>query len=235
MIHKQMIFFQFWIEKSCHQNQDRAKSWKNQFLNTFLIQFWKEKSCHQKQDRAKSWKNQFLNTCLNWILKRKKLPPKPRSCQKLEKSIFEYLFKFNFGEKKKAATKTKIVPKAGKNQFLNTFSNWILNRKKLPPKPRSCQKMEKINFWILFQIEFWIKESCHQNQDRAKSWKNQFLNTCLNSILKRKKLPPKKRSCQKLEKSIFEYFFKLNFELKKAATKTKIVPKAGKINFWILV
>ena len=51
------------MEKSCHQNQDRAKSWKNQFSN-FLIEFWIEKSRHQNQDRAKSWKNQLFNTFL---------------------------------------------------------------------------------------------------------------------------------------------------------------------------
>ena len=50
------------MEKSCHQNQDRAKSSKKQFFNTFLIEFWIEKSRHQNQDRAKSWKNQFFNT-----------------------------------------------------------------------------------------------------------------------------------------------------------------------------
>ena len=50
------------MEKNCHQNQDCAKSWKNQFLNTFLEEFWMETGCHQNQDRAKSWKNQFSNT-----------------------------------------------------------------------------------------------------------------------------------------------------------------------------
>ena len=51
-----LIFFKlkFWIETSCHQHQDRAKSWKKQFLNTFSIEFWIETSCHQNQDRAKS-------------------------------------------------------------------------------------------------------------------------------------------------------------------------------------
>jgi len=111
-----------------------------------------------------------------------------------------------------------------------------LNRNKLPPKPRSCQKLEKSIFKYSF-IEFWLEKSCHQNQDRAKSWKNQFLNTffvvppfhilrCLchlfsrhgnksrrnqvwilfTSMLNRKKLPPEPRSFQKVRKSIFEYF-----------------------------
>ena len=89
------FFNEFWLEKSCHQNEDRAKSWKNQFLNTFLvvppfhilrclchlcssleqkpetsilntflIKCWIEKSCRQNQDRAKRWRNQFLSTFL---------------------------------------------------------------------------------------------------------------------------------------------------------------------------
>ena len=54
------------------------------------------------------------------MLNRKKLPPEPRSCQKLRKSIFEY------------------------------FLDWILIRKKLPPKPRSCQKLENSIFEYFF-------------------------------------------------------------------------------------
>ena len=56
----------FWIEKSCHQNQDVPKAGKINFLILFLIEFWKEKSHHQNQDRAKSRKNQFLKTFLYW-------------------------------------------------------------------------------------------------------------------------------------------------------------------------
>ena len=59
---------EFWVEKGWHQNQDRAKRWKIEFLNVFWIEFWIEKSCRQKL----------------------------RSCQKLEKSIFEYFFKLKF-------------------------------------------------------------------------------------------------------------------------------------------
>ena len=65
------FLIELWIEKSRHQNQDRPKSWKNQFSNTFLIEFWIEQSRHQNQDRAKSWKNQFSNIFLNWNLKKK--------------------------------------------------------------------------------------------------------------------------------------------------------------------
>ena len=116
--------FKYFLNESCHQNQDRAKSWKNQFFNIFLVvppfhilrclchlstrhgnKSWRnqfgiffliqcciEKSCRQNQDRTG---NQFLNTFLNYNLNRNKLPPKPRPCQKLEKSIFEYFFKLN--------------------------------------------------------------------------------------------------------------------------------------------
>ena len=47
-------FCSFFAEKSCRQNQDRAKSWKNQFLNTFTLEFWIETGCHQNQDRSKT-------------------------------------------------------------------------------------------------------------------------------------------------------------------------------------
>ena len=115
-------FFNYMLNrKSCRQNQERAKSWGNQFLNTCLIEFWIETSCHQNQDRAKSWKNQFSNTFLNWNLNRNKLLPKPKSCQKQENKIFEYFFNLIF-YKKQASTKTKIVPKAGKIIFWIFFS-----------------------------------------------------------------------------------------------------------------
>ena len=57
--------------KSCRQNQDRAKRWGNQFLNTFWIQCCWERRCHQNKDRARSWKIQFLNVFLIefWIVK----------------------------------------------------------------------------------------------------------------------------------------------------------------------
>ena len=86
------FLIRIWIEKSIHQNQNLAKSWKNQFFNTFLIRIWIEKNIHQNQDLAKSWKNQFFNTFLIRIWTEKKHSPKPRSCQKLEKSIFQYFF-----------------------------------------------------------------------------------------------------------------------------------------------
>jgi len=53
---------------------------------------------------------------MNW----KKQPPKPRYCQKLEKTIFQLLFNYNF-ELETATTKTKIVPKAGKSNFSIAF------------------------------------------------------------------------------------------------------------------
>ena len=127
------------------------------------------------------------------------------------------------------------MPKAGKINFVTLFFAWILNRKKLPPKPRrSCQKLEKTIFEYFFHSSL-NKKSCHQNQDRAESWKHQFWNTFLNWILNKNKLPPKPRSCQKLDKFNFWLFFKFNFEQKQSATKTKIVPRAGKIKFWILL
>ena len=82
------------------------------------------------------------------MLNRKKLPPEPRSCQKVRKSIFEYCF------------------------------NSMLLRNKMPPKQRSCQKLKNSIFecfpnWIL------NRKKLRQNQDRSKRWRNQFLNTFL--------------------------------------------------------
>ena len=71
-----------------------------------------------KQDLAKSWKNQVVNTFFNQNLKRKTYSPKPRSCQKLNKSCFQYFFDEN------------------------------LTRKRHSPKPRSCQKLNKNFFNI---------------------------------------------------------------------------------------
>ena len=81
---------------------------------------------------------------INWrnILTGKNHPPKPRPCQKLAKSIFQYLLKKHFN-RKKAATKTKILPKVGKISFSILFQLKKINRKKQPPKPRSYQKLEK--------------------------------------------------------------------------------------------
>jgi len=52
--------------------------------------------------------------------------------------------------------------------------------------------------------------------------------------LNRQKHSPKPRSCQKLDKIIFPNFA-LECEKKQAFAKTKIVPKAEKINFSMLV
>ena len=41
-------------------------------------------------------------------------------------------------------------------------------------------------------------------------------------------------TCQKLEKSIFQINFELEFQLETTSTKTNILPKAGKINFSII-
>ena len=54
-----------------------------------------EKRCHQNQDCTKAGKTIF-DSFLHWILNRNKLPPKPRSCQKLAKTIFEYFWRLNF-------------------------------------------------------------------------------------------------------------------------------------------
>ena len=52
----------------------------------------------------------------------KKAATKTKIVPKAGKIKFLILFKLNF-EKKKATTKTKIVPKAGKNNFLILFKS----------------------------------------------------------------------------------------------------------------
>ena len=56
--------------------------------------------------------------------------------------------------------------------------------------------------------------------------------SCWNWIAKTHS--PKPRSCQKLQKSIFHYFFDLKLNRKNAFTKTKILPNGAKIDFSIL-
>ena len=122
---------------------------------------------------------------------------------KAGKMIFQCLFNLNFDLKKApaTATKTKILPKAGKMNFQSFF---VLNfkRKNQPPKPRSCQTLERIHFSIPSLLNF-----------------------------HRKKQPPKASSCQKLQKSIFQFFLISSLLEKNPAAKTKIFPKAGTINF----
>ena len=169
-----LVLIKFWIETSCHQNQDRAKSWKNQFSNISWIEMWLEKSCQQNQDRTKSWKNQYSFGCATISHFEMFVPSIYSSLeQKPEKSI------------------------------LNTF--WI-----------KC----------------WIEKSCRQNQERAK--RKSIFSYFFNGILSGKRLPPKPRSCQKVKNWIFECFLNWILNRKKLPPKTKIVPKAGKINFWIL-
>ena len=112
------IFFKVYIEKSIHQNQDLAKSWKKQFFNTILIRIWIEKkaftktkilpkaakinfsilfwlmnrkSIHQNQDLAKSCKGQFFNTVLIRIWIEKSIRQN-QDLAKSWKSIFQYFF-----------------------------------------------------------------------------------------------------------------------------------------------
>ena len=123
------------------------------FILSLISSWWKRPNLIQKggskyrvhQGYGCVWRRYpFCIFCIFCFCFRQKLPPKPRSCQKLEKTNFWI------------------------------FLHWILNRNKLPPKPRSCQKLEENKFLNIFYIEFWIETSCHQNQDRAKSWKINF-------------------------------------------------------------
>ena len=144
---KRMWNFTFWDVCAIYLVVMRTKAGESNF-EYFLNWFWKETSCRQNQDRAKSWKKQFLNTCLKSILNRNKLPPKPRSCQKLVKSIFKYFF------------------------------TWILTRKKLLPKRRSYQKLEKTIFEYFFELghhfTFWDVCAIYLLVMGTKAGKNNF-------------------------------------------------------------
>ena len=109
------------LGKTNRQNQDIAKSWKNQIFNYFLIRTLLRKSNHQNPDIAKSWKNQFLNFFLIRTLIRKKQPPKPRYCQNLERSYFQLILNENFNFKKSNHNNQDIA-KNWKTQFFNCFS-----------------------------------------------------------------------------------------------------------------
>ena len=254
------FFNEFWLEKSCHHNQDPAKSWKNQFLNTFwvgppfhilrclchlcssleqkpeksilntfLIKCWIEKSCRQNQDRAKRWGNQFLSIFWNWfyiyiyslfllILSAQKKDQEKYLCHLFcEKRVWNFTF-WNVC----AIYLVVMETKAGKINF-EYFFNYHPNQDRAKKVRKSIS--EYFFNWI------WIETSCHQNQNRAKSWKNQFLNTCLNEILNRNKLPPKPRSRQKLEKSIFKYSLNWNVTRKKLPTKPRSYQKLEKSIF----
>ena len=89
------------------------------------------------------------------MLNRKKLPPEPRSYQKVRKSVSEYFLN-------SMLLRNKLPPKQRSCQMLKhsifeCFPNWILNSKKLPPEPRSFQKVRKSIFeffstWIYIYI-----------------------------------------------------------------------------------
>ena len=81
----------------------------------------------------------------------------------------------------KAFTKTKILPKAEKNQFFNTFLIRIWIEKSIHQN-QNLAKSWKNKIFNTFLIRIWIEKNIHQNQDLAKSWKNQFFNTFLIRI-----------------------------------------------------
>ena len=100
------------------------------------------------------------------MLNRKKLPPEPRSYQKVRKSVSEYFLN-------SMLLRNKLPPKQRSCQMLKhsifeCFPNWILNSKKLPPEPRSFQKVRKSIFeysshWIYIYTPFFCSyEACNK-------------------------------------------------------------------------
>ena len=119
---------EYWIGKSNHQNQDNAKSSKKQFFNCSSIIIWISKKQPPKPRYCQKLEKTIFQLVINWNINRKKQPPKPRYCQKLEKSIFQLLFNYSF-VLEKATTKTKILPKTIEDQFFNYFLIKIVIRK----------------------------------------------------------------------------------------------------------
>jgi len=168
---------------------------------------------------------------------------------KARKAIFKLLFHYNF-VLEKATTKTKILPKAGKINF-QLLCNHNFELEKATTETKILPKTIENQFFNYFLIEILIGKSNHQNQNIAKSWKNQFnyfwisilqeknnhqnqdiakswkfscFNYFLNKNFNLKKQPPK----PKARKNYFSITFELKLLLEKATTKTKILPTAGK-------
>ena len=64
--------------------------------------------------------------------------------------MFQYFFKFEF-EQETAPAKTKILPKAGKINFLDVQLELEFYQEKAATKTKILPKAGKINFSILFQ------------------------------------------------------------------------------------
>ena len=94
--------------------------------------------------------------------------------------------------------------KAGEINF-KYFFHTMLNRKKLPPETRSCQKVRKSIFEYCFNSML-LRNKMPPKQRSCQKLKNSIFECFPNWILNRKKLPPEPRSFQKVKKSIFEYF-----------------------------
>ena len=77
------------MEKATTKTKILPKRIENQFFNCFLIRILIGKSNRQNQNIAKSWKNQFSYFWIS-ILLEKKQPPKPRYCQNWKFSFFNY-------------------------------------------------------------------------------------------------------------------------------------------------
>ena len=69
---------------------------------------------------------------------------------------------------------------------------------------KSCPKLKKSSFQY-FLIRILIEESIPQNQNLAKSWKNEFFNTLIRIWIE--KACTKTKILPKAEKLIFQYFF----------------------------
>ena len=133
-----------------------------------------------------------IASCWNWIAKTHS--PKPRSCQKLQKSIFNTFLIRNW------IAKTHSPKPRSCQKLQNRFLIWNWIEKTHSPKPRSCQKLQN-RFFTTFLIWNWI-EKTHSPRPKSCQMVQKF-----NLKLNKKTHSPKPRSCQMVQKSFFSILF----------------------------
>ena len=185
------------------------------------------------------------------ILNRNKLPPKPRSCQKLEKSIFEYFFtrilnRNKLPPKPRPCQKLAKILTRNKLPHLNQVIRWIIPNltQKGGSKYRVRQGYGCIWRRYRFLYVLFFGRIIFTN---VKVMKTQHIMSLISSCLIRIKWKAQiwyKREVLSIGFTkgmaafgggiLFVFFCIFAFFFWRKKCKTKIVPKAGKINFWIV-
>ena len=157
-----LLQLKFDQEKSSHQNQDPAKSWKNQFFNTFAIKFLTGKNNHKNQDPAKSWKDQFFNTFAIKFLTEKNSHQNQDPAKSWKNQFFNtFLICFQYfleaqTECKKTALPPKpcFLPRTTRKNVAPNMAPWTASKTKCEIdgtiKKRSKTNMTQEFFFIFF-------------------------------------------------------------------------------------